>query len=356
MTAAQLQLAELNLAKGEREPALQFAQDAAKALPNNPVVQLDLARTLLANGDAARAGAIISAVGAKYPSAVVVHSLAGTVALKNKDVALARREFQAAQALDARDFEALSGLVVLDFADRKPAAAKARVDQRLAQSPNDPRVLTLAARVSSAMGNTAEAEQHLRKSIDADPNYLGSYVLLAQIYMGQKRLPEARSNLESIIAKRPDAVGPQTLVGMLYEAEGNRAEASKRYERVLKIDPRAAVAANNLAFRYAQDGGNLDAALAARANREGAPAERPRGRRHAGLGVPTRRILPGWRCRSSNRPRASSPRTPSSSTTSGVSALKAGELTKGRKALEQAIKLGSDPAITAEAKKALAEL
>jgi len=355
VTAAQLQLAELNLAKGERAPALQFAQDAAKALPNNPVVQLDLARTLLANGDVARAGAIVSAVAAKYPSAAVVHSLAGAVALKNKDAALARREFLAAEALDAKDFEALSGLVVLDFAEKKPAAAKARVDQRLAQSPNDPRLLALAARVSTTMGNTAEAEQYLRKSIDVDPNYLGSYVILAQIYMGQKRLPEARSNLESIIAKRPDEVGPQTLVGMLYEAEGNRAEAKKRYERVLKIDPRAAVAANNLAFRYAQDGGNLDTALQlAQTAKERLP-NAPEVDDTLGW-VYYKKDLAGMAVPLFEQASRKQPENAEFQYHLGVSALKAGELSKGRKALEQAIKLGSDPAITAEAKKALAEL
>jgi len=35
----------------------------------------------------------------------------------------------------------------------------------------------------------------------------------------------------------------------------------RRYERILQIDPSAPVASNNLAFIYAEDGGNLDVAL-----------------------------------------------------------------------------------------------
>jgi putative PEP-CTERM system TPR-repeat lipoprotein len=354
-TVAQLQLVELNLAKGNSKPALQFAQDAAKAVPNNPVVQLDLARTLLASGDAARAGAVVSALATKYPSASVVHSLSGQVALKNKDLAEARREFSRAEALDGTNFEALSGLVFLDFADKKPAAAKARIDSRLERSPTDARLLALAARVSAAMGDTAQAEQQLRKSIDSDPNYLGSYVALAQIYMGQRRLPDARASLESVIARRPDAIGPQTMVGMLYEAEGNRAEAKKRYERVLKIDPRAGVAANNLAFRYAEDGGNLDTALQlAQTAKERLP-DSPEVDDTLGW-VYYKKDLAGMAVPLFEAAARKQPGNVEYLYHLGLSALKAGELTKGRKALEEAIRIGSNPAISADAKKALAEL
>ncbi len=142
---------------------------------------------------------------------------------------------------------------------------------------------------------------------------------------------------------------------MLYEAEGNRAEAKKRYERVLKIDPRAAVAANNLAFRYAQDGGNLEAALQlAQTAKERLP-NAPEVDDTLGW-VYYKKDLAGMAVPLFEQAARKQPENAEFQYHLGVSALKAGELSKGRKALEQAIKLGSDPAITAEAKKALAEL
>ena len=51
------------------------------------------------------------------------------------------------------------------------------------------------------------------------------------------------------------------MVGLLLQAEGDLDGARGRFERVLEIDPEAAVAANNLAWIYAEHGGNLDVAL-----------------------------------------------------------------------------------------------
>ena len=51
------------------------------------------------------------------------------------------------------------------------------------------------------------------------------------------------------------------MVGMILEVQGKRDQAKGRYEQALQIDPNAAVAANNLAYMYAEQGGNLDVAL-----------------------------------------------------------------------------------------------
>ncbi len=51
------------------------------------------------------------------------------------------------------------------------------------------------------------------------------------------------------------------MVGMILQMQGRNAEAQKRYEKVMEIDPRAPVAANNLAWLYAETGRNLDVAL-----------------------------------------------------------------------------------------------
>ena len=105
------------------------------------------------------------------------------------------------------------------------------------------------------MGNTAEAEQNLHRSIDDDPNYVGSYVIVAQIYMGQKRLPEARSKLESVIAKRPDAVGAPKRVAMLLPQASAMERLCRKYS-ALSLPP-------TTASRLPRTGGVQNSGLAA---------------------------------------------------------------------------------------------
>jgi tetratricopeptide (TPR) repeat protein len=85
--------------------------------------------------------------------------------------------------------------------------------------------------------------------------------MLGAVYGAQGRIDEARQQFEVWAAKQPRSVAAQTMVAMLLERQNKPAEAGKAYEKVLAIDPHAPIAANNLAWQYAESGGNLDVAL-----------------------------------------------------------------------------------------------
>ncbi len=61
--------------------------------------------------------------------------------------------------------------------------------------------------------------------------------------------------------KRASPVGAPTMSGIILQAQGRTPEARSRYERALALDSRAAVAANNLAWLYAEAGENMDRAV-----------------------------------------------------------------------------------------------
>ena len=50
------------------------------------------------------------------------------------------------------------------------------------------------------------------------------------------------------------------MVGIILQVQGKVDAARERFEQVLRIDPEAAVAANNLAWMYVEQGGNLEKA------------------------------------------------------------------------------------------------
>ena len=64
------------------------------------------------------------------------------------------------------------------------------------------------------------------------------------------------------------------MIAMIHEAKGDQASANASYARALVEDPRAGVAANNLAWVYAQEG-RLDEALGLAKTAKAALAGRP---------------------------------------------------------------------------------
>ena len=51
------------------------------------------------------------------------------------------------------------------------------------------------------------------------------------------------------------------MVALIYQMQSRTDDARRVFEQVLELDPKASVAANNLAWIYAENGGNLDVAL-----------------------------------------------------------------------------------------------
>ncbi len=303
---AQAKLAEVQLATGQVASALQSAQAASATAPRSAAVRLVLARALGANKDFAGAEAELKKLDAQFakdPDAQLhIQAAMGSMLLDRiydavsrrarplmADLVGARQAFDKVIALDPNSNEALTGLVRLDALDSKLPAARARLEARLARTPNDPDVLILAAQayytagqlaradskkaetagdkakaagdMARAAGETARAEQTLLKTLEVAPDTLEAYYLLGQIYVEQKKLDEARKMFVGMAARQPKPVGPKTMIGILLEQQRKRAEARKQYEEVLAIDPRSAIAANNLACIYLDSGENLDMAL-----------------------------------------------------------------------------------------------
>jgi putative PEP-CTERM system TPR-repeat lipoprotein len=259
--AAQLQLSRLNLAAGKTEASLTLAEGAAKAVPGNPVIQLNLARNLLARNEVARAESIVKQLQAKYPNSPATQTLAGTLSVVKKDYSGARTSYGKALTLDPLNLEALTGLNAVDVTQKNFPVARARVEAALAKAPTNPDLLILAGRTYASVGDFAASEAAFKKAIEVSPQSLKAYALLGQLYMSQHKLDQAKAEYDAIVKQKPNSVAALTMSALILEVQGNRGEARRRYEQILQIDPGAAVAANNLAYMYAETDGNLDVAL-----------------------------------------------------------------------------------------------
>ena len=257
---AHVALASLYGAKGNKAAATEFAQQAAKLAPNDAGTRLTLVRAVLASGDAAGAQREIRALLVQFPNSVAVHAEAGGIFLATHDLAAARASFNRALDLDHSSSEALAGLVALDLGNRNAASALARVDELVHTAPDSARAWFLAARTYAMVGDAPKAERALRKTVELDPTNVAAFAMLGDLMAIQGDMSAALAQFQEWATREPKSVAAHTMVGLVFERLNRGTDAQKQYERTLEIDRTAAVAANNLAWIYSENGGNLDVA------------------------------------------------------------------------------------------------
>lgn len=354
-TAAQVQLARLELARGQAASSVQYAEQAASAAPNDPTVRLTLARTLMGKGDLPRAEAEMKQLLAAFPNAPGVHSQYGLLLMMKKDVAGAQRSFDKALELNADDFDAFRGRIGVDLANKQFDQARARVEGYVAKNPKNAGALTMAARAYASMGDVGRTEQMLRQAIDADPARIEAYGMLGQLYLSQKKLDQAIVEFDAIGKRQPKNVGAPTMVAMILQMQGKNPEALKRYEDVMQIDSRAPVAANNLAWMYAEGGGNLDVALRlAQVAKEQLP-DVPEVNDTLGF-IYLKKDLANLAVPPLQAAIEKDPQNPTYRYRLGVALARTGDKASARRELQQALKMRPDFPEAADARKVLADL
>jgi tetratricopeptide (TPR) repeat protein len=261
MARAEIELAKLHLAAGRLTDAEAFAQAALSKISGALEAHLMMARINLAKGDTDAAERKLRPMLKALPNDSRVQTEVGLLEVAKKNWSAARAAFSRALELQPNQFDALKGIVALDVQDRKVDAVRTRLDTALRSAPDNPNVLLLAGRAYSRLGDTATAEKMWRKTAEVDPDNLAAYVELGQLYGATNRLDAAVAGFQELTKANPKSVQGHTILGMLLQSQNKLSEAQAHYETVMSLDPNAAVAANNLALILAEQGGNLDVAL-----------------------------------------------------------------------------------------------
>lgn len=238
-----------------------MARQVVTARPQSADARLLYGQALLRAGDLRNAERELLMLSQIMPRSAEVHTWVGLLHDVKGDSARARRSFERVLELEPTSEVALAGLVSTDIADKKIGAALARIDARLGAKPNDPTLLMLRGGTYLQARDLPNAEATFRKVLELDANNLDAYGKLVTVYFQQKRLTEARNTFAEIAKRQARPVMAETMIGTILLTENKNSEARKHFERALQLNPRAAAAANNLAWDYANNGGNLDTAL-----------------------------------------------------------------------------------------------
>ena len=87
------------------------------------------------------------------------------------------------------------------------------------------------------------------------------YSLLGDIHAAQGSVENAKADLQAAIDRNPREVANYLALDTLYEKEGNWERAKKVCERAHQVNPDSPLVANNLAYLYLEDGGDVNVAL-----------------------------------------------------------------------------------------------
>ena len=145
------------------------------------------------------------------------------------------------------------------------------------------------------------------------------------------------------------------MLGVILEIRGRSSEAERAYEQVLEANPTAAVAANNLAWLYAERGANLDVALRRAQEAKRQLTDNPKVNDTLGWvyykkGMISEAVTA--LCESIDR----DPSDPQAQFHAGLALLKNGDLLRARQALERALALDANFENAADTRAALSRL
>ncbi|MGI8467607.1 MAG: tetratricopeptide repeat protein [Pyrinomonadaceae bacterium] len=257
-------LAQANDLIDKAKNAAPNADTDAQQLEELRVRALNLRGTAYLNlGKLAEARADFAEVQKRSPNSANAYVNLARVSQAAKNQIEAQQFYEKALALDAKNFDALSGLVSALEQQKQFAAAHDHINQAMQNAAqNDlPPLYYLNADIFQAEKNMSAATEELKKAMAADENYLPAYSAYAAILIRQNQTEAAVKQYQTIVEKKPSAA-IYTLLGMLEDARQNFDESEKDYRKALEITPNAPIAANNLAWNIAAyDRGNLDEAL-----------------------------------------------------------------------------------------------
>jgi tetratricopeptide (TPR) repeat protein len=271
-TDAILRLAELNTQVRAFQPAIESLESLIARQPGSVDALALLSRAYLAKGDSLKATDTARRIGTAAPKDPRGPYLTGLGLMSQGKRTEAAQQFEAALALAPASIEPMTVLVVDALSAKRSDVALDRVKQQIVRVPTSARLHELLGVVHARRGETALAEAAFLRALELDRSLISAYMALGHLYATTGRHSDALAKLGEALQANPNNLVALIRTGMLHEKQGDFAKAQEAYERALAREPRFPPAANNLAYLYAERGGNLETALRlAQIAREGAP-------------------------------------------------------------------------------------
>ena len=269
---AQEELARMATQRGDMSLLSDVAEKTIAAASGFPGGYLWRAIVELSHNEQDKAEADMKTAISKAPQSAQAYLMLGDLRFAQKKYADGATYMEQALQYDPNSTSALRGLVGYDLYKKQPAQALARINAQIAKSPKNSGFYDLLAQLQIQNKNLDQAAAAAQKAMEVNPDDGEAVSIFAQLQVQRGQAANAITAWEQWSKSHPNNAGALAILGTLEESRGNGSKAEDYYKKALAIQPTQSVAANNLAYRMLQNGGNVDVALTlAQTARRGMP-------------------------------------------------------------------------------------
>ena len=253
---ARLALAEDALDRGDGELADEQARLVVRENPGDLQAVLVFSRALLLEGKTAPSAVLAQRASALDPASPEPFLILGEIALRVNNPPQALLNFERALAMHPDSDEAIGGLLRVYRSSRLSYANIRKMETVAMNPPASSTLLEIAGRLYADRGLYADAIRALNRTIALDPKSATAARILSQLQANTGDFPAAAES-----AMKAGVDSNSLLRAYQEENTGEWRKAAATYEHALRAGDETGVAANNVAWLYAEHNEQLDRAL-----------------------------------------------------------------------------------------------
>jgi tetratricopeptide (TPR) repeat protein len=144
---------------------------------------------------------------------------------------------------------------------KQPDKGLQAVQDVLQRTPDWPAGQEVLGSLALQAGRVTVAETAFQTTLQLNPKSANASIALGDISALRQQPDTARTYYQKAVSLDPQSAVYHVRLGQLAESESDWNEAITEYKKAIDLDPSSGVAKNNLAWVYAEHGGNLSVAL-----------------------------------------------------------------------------------------------
>lgn len=261
LTAAHLGLGQIALAKADAGKAVSSADDILSYDPSNMAARILRINGLMAGGNTNQARIDINTYLKDAPDNPDFQYQLAIVNFSERRYQEAEQQFRALQRRFPNDLRLLFSIAEVMLRTNRQADAMRLVQDAYQKSPEMPALKLAVANTAMRVNQLDTAEQQFRALLALDPANTDIAMRLGETLRRKGQISASLDLLKQAYEKAPAYPGLAQQLALTHEALGDWRSAVPLYEAILKQDPNNLIALNNLAYRYADMGKDLDTAL-----------------------------------------------------------------------------------------------